>query len=180
MSSLSDHVYTTSRGRPLRELLETVVVAVALALIVRGFVVESFLVQGTSMEPTLHHGDRLLVYKLGYRFRQPEYGDIIVFRYPLDPNRDFIKRVIAVAGDRVRIQEGVVYRNGEQLTETYIRARDNSNMPERIVPPGSVFVMGDNRTNSEDSREFGFVDRSLIIGEAIVVYWPFDGLRIIE
>lgn len=180
MSSLPDQIYAPSRGRAVRELIETVIIAVALALFVRGFVVESFLVQGTSMEPTLHHSDRLLVYKLGYRLGEPKAGDVIVFRYPLDPERDFIKRVIATSGDRIRIQEGIVYVNGEPLNESYLRNRDSSNMPERVVPPGSVFVMGDNRTNSEDSREFGFVDRSLIIGRAILVYWPPDGLRLIE
>lgn len=177
---MTDQAYAPGRGRAFRELLETIIIAVALALLVRGFVVESFLVQGTSMEPTLHHSDRLLVYKLGYRFGEPQVGDVIVFRYPLDPERDFIKRVIAVAGDRIRIQEGTVYVNGEPVDEPFVLRRDSASMPERVVPPGAVFVMGDNRTNSEDSREFGFVDRSLIIGRAVVVYWPPDGLRIIK
>ncbi|HEY8450250.1 MAG TPA: signal peptidase I, partial [Bacillota bacterium] len=121
------------------------------------------------------------VYKLGYRFfTDPQPGDIVVFRYPLDPSRDFIKRVIAGPGDRIRIEEGRVYVNGEPLEEPYIRSRDSYNMPERQVPPGAVFVMGDNRTNSEDSREFGFVERDLIIGEAIVVYWPPQDSRLIH
>ena len=168
------------RSGALRELLETLVVAIALALVIRGFVVESFLVQGSSMEPTLHHGDRLLVNKLVYRFSSPEPGDIVVFRAPLNPAKDYIKRVIAAPGDRIRIEDGVVYVNGQPLAEPYIERRGHSNMPEQVVPPGSVFVMGDNRTNSQDSREFGFVHVDAIVGKAFIVYWPPDAFRTIR
>lgn len=168
-----------SQRGTLRELLETVVIAVALALLIRIFVVESFQVQGTSMEPTLQHRDRLIVYKLGYRWASPERGDIIVFHYPLDPTRDFVKRVIAVPGDSIRIEQGRVFVNNVALDEPHVKAPSNDSMPERTVPPGAYFVMGDHRNNSEDSRKFGFVREELIVGKAILVYWPLDAVRLL-
>ncbi|MFO7246076.1 MAG: signal peptidase I [Thermaerobacter sp.] len=162
------------RSSPLRELLETLVVAVVLALLIRGFVVESFLVQGSSMEPTLHHGDRLLVNKIAYRFGTPQRGDIVVFHAPFGDTRDYIKRVIAGPGDRIRIEDGVPYVNGERLEEPYVLRYDDTSMPEMVIPPGSVFVMGDNRRNSQDSRSFGFIGIEEIVGKAMVVYWPLE------
>lgn len=167
-------------GRLLREVAETVLIAVLLALVVRAFLVESFEVQGHSMEPTLHDGERLLVNKFLYRFQDPTRGDIVVFRYPLGTERDFIKRVIGVPGDRVRIEEGRVFVNGELLEEPYVARRDGYSMPERVVPPGHLFVLGDNRGNSEDSRIFGFVPLHLLVGKAMVVYWPPEGARILR
>lgn len=169
-----------SGGRLLREVAETVLVAVLLALVVRAFVVESFEVQGHSMEPTLHDGERLLVNKFIYRFSDPVRGDIVVFRYPLGTNRDFIKRVIAVPGERVRIEEGRVYVDGRPLEEPYLTRRDGYSMPEQEVPAGHLFVLGDNRTNSEDSRIFGFVPMRLLVGKAVVVYWPLEAARILR
>lgn len=165
------------RPGPIRELLETIVIALALALLIRGFVLESFLVQGSSMEPTLQHGNRLLVNKITYRFSPPQRGDIIVFHAPPSPSKDYVKRLIAVAGDRVRVEDGVVFVNGEPLDEPYVAAGDHSNLPEQIVPPGSVFVLGDNRARSQDSREFGFVRVDEIVGEAFIVYWPPDAMQ---
>lgn len=167
-------------GRLLREFVETVLVAVLLALVVRAFVVESFEVQGHSMEPTLHDGERLLVNKFIYRFADPAPGDIVVFRYPLGTDRDFIKRVIAGPGQRVRIEEGRVFVDGRPLDEPYVLRRDGYSMPEREVPPGHLFVLGDNRANSEDSRIFGFVPLHLVVGKAMLVYWPPEGARLLR
>src|SRR5690606_934455 len=128
----------------------------------------------------LFHGERLLVYKLGYLLSDPQPGDIVVFHYPKDPSRDFIKRIIAGPGDRIRMEAGRIFRNGERVHEPYLLNPDSDYFPEKIVPPGSYFVMGDNRNNSEDSREFGFVESHLIIGKAFVVYWPPEELRLLH
>lgn len=161
----------------LRETVETVVIAFVLAFLLRALVVESFLVQGTSMHPTLHDKEYLLADKLSYRLKDLGRFDVVVFRYPLDPRDDYVKRVIAVAGDRVRLEDGRVYVNGELLPEPYVVNRAHSNMPERFIPPGHIFVLGDNRVNSEDSRSFGTVSTNLVVGRVLVVWWPLEGLR---
>jgi len=166
-----------SWGKLIRELVETIVIALILALLIRTFVVESFLVQGSSMEATLHDGERLLVNKLAYRFGEPKQGDIIVFRYPKDPSRDFIKRVIAVPGDTVEISEGQVLLNGAPLDEPYVRHFSYDSMGPLQVDEGEVFVLGDNRTNSDDSRFFGTVPLPNIKGRAFLVYWPLQYIR---
>ena len=162
------------RKGPLRELLETLVLAVIIAFTVRTFGVEVYRVQGTSMESTLHTGERVLVNKFVYRYlRQPEPGDVIVFRYPRQPDRDFIKRVVAVAGDRVEIKEGKVSVNGKLFPEAPgVLLSDEDSAKVEIVPPDSVYVLGDNRNNSEDSRWFGEVPLENIRGPAFLRIWP--------
>ncbi len=154
--------------------METVVIALALALLIRAFVVESFVVQGESMEPTLQNGEHLLVNKAIYDFESPKPGQIIVFRPPLPTNKDFIKRVIAVGGQRVAMTNGIIYINGVAQNESYLPAsyRGVANYPPTLVPQGEIFVLGDNRNNSEDSRYFGFVPLKNIRGQAIIIWWP--------
>lgn len=173
-----DNMAGTGRSKHwLRDILETVLIAFILAFLLRMFVVESFLVQGTSMHPTLHDNEYLLVDKLVYRLGSLRRSDVVVFRYPMNPSKDFIKRVVAVAGDRVRIEDGRLYVNGEYVPEPYVLNRDRGDMPERIVPPGHIFVLGDNRVNSEDSRSFGTVSMNLVVGRAFVVWWPPTDIR---
>lgn len=161
--------------RAVREIVETILIAVVLAFVVRGFVVETFVVLGPSMEPTLHDLERLFVNKMVYRIHPPRRGDIIVFAYPRDPERDFIKRVIAVPGETIEIRDGRVYVNGEFIAETYIAYPDNHGEYGTVtVPPEHVFVMGDNRRNSEDSRYFGPVPFANIRGKAFLIYWPIN------
>lgn len=161
--------------RALREIAETVLIAVVLALVVRGFVVETFVVLGPSMEPTLHDLERLFVNKLVYRLREPSRGDIVVFAYPRDLHRDFIKRVIGLPGDTVEIRDGRVFINGEFIQEPYVVYPDHhTNHGLVTVPSDSVFVLGDNRRNSEDSRYFGFVPLANIRGRAFLIYWPIN------
>lgn len=160
------------RKSPVREVIETVVVALLIALLIRQFVVEVFVVDGRSMEPTLFTSERLLVNKFVYRFRTPQPGEIIVFRYPRNQDRDFIKRVVAVAGDRVEIRDGYVYVNDQPLPDPYVSYRDGGTWPEVTVPPGAVWVLGDNRNNSEDSRYFGEVPLGNIKGRAFFRFWP--------
>ncbi len=165
----------------LRESAETVIIALVLALLIRGFLVESFLVQGYSMEPTLHDGERLLVNKLAYRLEAPERGDIVVFRYPLNPKRDFIKRVVGTPGDTIEIRHNQVFLNGQPLKEDYILPdRYPRNYQPVTVRPGTVYVLGDNRGNSEDSRIFGVVPIENIKGRAFLVYWPVSELEVIR
>lgn len=158
-------------------MVETVLIAFILAFLLRFFVVESFLVQGSSMHPTLHDNEYLLVDKLVYRFSPLKRSDVVVFHYPINQENDFIKRIVAVAGDRIRIDGGQLFVNGEPVDEPYVLNKDQTNMPEQVIPPGHIFVLGDNRINSEDSRSFGSVSLNLVVGRAFVVWWPPDGMR---
>lgn len=170
------------RKSPLREYAETVLGAVILALLIMTFVARAFTVDGPSMMPTLRHGERLLVDKISYRFGEPQRGDIIVFRYPADPSQHFIKRLIALPGDVVEVRGGVVYVNGAALEETYTLQKPYGRFGPQRVPEGAYFVMGDNRNNSEDSRDprVGFVPRDHIVGRAFWRYWPPDRMSFFE
>jgi len=126
------------------------------------------------MLPRLEDRDRLFINKFVYRISSIDRNDVVVFHYPRDPEKSYIKRVIALPGDRLRINRGQVWVNGERLSEPYVPEiyRDNRSMAEIVVPEGSYFMMGDHRSISSDSREFGPVERSLIYGKAVFVYWP--------
>lgn len=170
----------------IREYVEAFVIAVVLALFIITFIAQSFRVDGSSMEPSLHDGQRLIVDKLSYRFSTPRIGDIVVFRYPTDLQRMFIKRIIGVAGDEILISDGSVYVNGIRLIENYINGPTYGAFARSygpvIVPANSFFVLGDNRLNSDDSRfpDVGFVPRENIIGRAIFVYWPLNDIQILR
>jgi len=162
-------------GKPWwRETIETVLWALVLALILRYFVVQAFWIPSGSMIPTLVPGDRVLVSKFWYHFQPPKRGQIVVFKYPLDPKRDFIKRVIGLPGEVVSMEEGVVYIDGEPLAEPYVKNHDSFNMKPVKVPENAYFVMGDNRPNSQDSRFWGFVPKENLIGPAFFRYWPLS------
>ncbi|MCL5046627.1 MAG: signal peptidase I [Actinobacteria bacterium] len=164
----------TSARHVLREVLETIIIALVLALLIRNFVVERIVVDGTSMETTLHNSDSLLINKFIYRFRLPKTGEIVVFKFPSDPSRDFIKRVIAHEGQSVEMREGRVYVDGALLNEPYVKRPSRDNYPRAVVPKGTIFVLGDNRVNSEDSRfsDVGFVPLKNLKGTAFVRFWP--------
>ena len=169
----------SSLGEEVKDWLISIVVAVVLAFLIRQFVVELYIVDGPSMRPTLQSQQRLVVNKFIYRFRAPEKGEILVFQYPRDPSRDFIKRVIATPGDTVEIKDGRVLVNDQVLSEDYILEKTRGDYPKSTVPEGTVFVMGDNRNNSEDSRfaDVGFVPDALIKGKAVLVFWPLSELK---
>lgn len=179
----------------IKEYIEAIVTALLIALIIRAYVVQAFKIPSGSMIPTLLVGDHLLVNKFIYGIklpfsdkkllviRKPERGDIIVFKYPEDPSRDFIKRVIAVEGDVIEEKDNVVYINGQPLNEPYVQRTDRSNRDlfERrdnfgpyIVPRNKLFVMGDNRDQSYDSRYWGYVDLKDVRGMALIIYWSWD------
>ena len=130
------------------------------------------------MMPTLEDQERVFINKFVYRLEPIERGDVIVFRYPRDTSKSYIKRVIAVAGDRVKIEDGLVYVNDRQLAEIYVPRmyEDVRSYPETVVPPHAYFVMGDHRNLSNDSRDFGPVDERYIYGKAVFGYWPFAKL----
>ncbi len=139
-------------------------------------------VEGTSMLPGLQDQERIFVNKFVYKFEAIQRGDIVVFHYPLDPSKSYIKRVVGVPGDRVRIRDGQVYVNGILLPEPYVPAEyfDVRSMVETIVPADSYFVLGDHRSMSNDSREFGAVEQKYIFGKAVLVYWPVEKLSIVR
>lgn len=151
-----------------------------ISLAISGFIIvflyQPVKVEGTSMMPSLEDQERIFVNKFVYRLEPIERGDIVVFRYPRDPSKSYIKRVIAMAGDRIRISRGQVYVNGEALDETYVPSEyaDTRSYPDTVVPPESYFVLGDHRSMSNDSRDFGAVNLSYIYGKAVFGYWPME------
>lgn len=152
----------------------------AISLLIAGFFIvflyQPVKVEGTSMMPGLEDQERIFVNKFVYRIESISRGDVIVFRYPRDPSKSFIKRVIGVAGDKIRIVEGVVYVNGVPITEDYVPPQysDWRSQPEITVPERSYFMMGDHRNMSNDSRDFGPVAQSYVVGKAVFGYWPME------
>jgi len=152
------------------------IVALAISAFIIIFLYQPVKVEGVSMMPGLEDQERIFVNKFVYRWEPIERGDIVVFRYPRDTSKSYIKRVIGVAGDRVRIENGQVYVNGEALAEDYVPSEyaDARSYPEVIVPPNSYYVLGDHRTMSSDSRDFGPVKERYIYGKAVFGYWPME------
>ncbi len=169
----------SSLGEDAKDWVVSIIVAVVMAMLIRTFIVELYIVDGPSMRPTLEHEERLVVNKFIYHLRDPAKGEVLIFRYPRDPSRDFIKRVIATAGDTIEIKEGRVYVNDQMLNEDYILEKTRTEYPKVTIPDGTIFVMGDNRNNSDDSRfaDVGFVPLELIKGKAVVVFWPIDKMQ---
>jgi len=154
----------------LREILETAVITLFIFFVVQ-MGVQNYKVLGSSMEPNLHQGQYLLVNKVEYRLRAPARGDIIVFHYPNNPSDDYVKRVIGLPGEKLEVRDGRVFVNSVALEEPYLRG---STMPNYSgeVPADTVFVMGDNRGNSSDSRAWGALPQKYIVGRAVLCYWP--------
>ena len=161
-------------ARWLRDILISLAVSAFFII----FLYQPVKVEGTSMMPTLEDQERVFINKFVYRLEPIERGDVVVFRYPRDTSKSYIKRVIAVAGDRVKIEDGLVYVNDRQIAEGYVPQmyEDVRSYPETVVPPHSYFVMGDHRNLSNDSRDFGPVDEIYIYGKAVFGYWPFARL----
>ncbi len=162
-----------------REYAEAIVISLALAFLIRTFVIQAFKIPSGSMLPTLLVGDHLLVNKFIYRFRDPRRGDIVVFKFPQDRKTDFIKRVVAVEGEKVELKDRKVYIDGRPIDEPYAFYENPASLDAEygptVVPPGKVFVMGDNRDNSYDSRFWGPVDRKDVVGKAMIIYWSWGG-----
>ena len=158
----------------LKEWIQSAVIAIVLAFIIKMFLFDFVMVQGSSMFPTLVEGDRLIVNKIGYTIGEPEYGDIVILSY--SDSVEYVKRVIGKGGDTIEIKDMVVYRNGEPLEEDYINTDPYEDFSKVTVPIGTYFVMGDNRANSSDSRypSLGFVERDAIDGKVIFRIWPLS------
>ncbi|MHB8788519.1 MAG: signal peptidase I [Desulfobulbaceae bacterium] len=188
--------HTTTPKSTFREYTEAIIIALVLAFFIRTFIIQAFKIPSGSMLPTLLIGDHLLVNKFIYGIKvpftgtvlvpinSPERNDVIVFRYPQDPKLDYIKRVIAIGGDTIESRDKVLYVNGKPFDDKYGVRMDDSvadgtlsprdNFGPIVVPEGKVFVMGDNRDNSYDSRFWGFVDQKAILGKALIIYWSWD------
>ncbi len=186
----------------VREIVETIILALILAFALRTFVIQAFYIPSGSMENTLLPGDMILVNKFIYYFTGIKRGDIIVFKYPNDPSKDYIKRVVGLPGDSLEIKNGDVYINDKLYEEKYTKEKSADDMImhahiERsgdpkiagvsvsaqsriIVPEGKLFVMGDNRNNSQDSRFWGFLSQSSLKGKALVIYWPLSRIGFIR
>ncbi|TYC88406.1 signal peptidase I [Acetobacterium wieringae] len=158
----------------LKEWIQSAVIAIVLAFIIKMFLFDFVMVQGSSMFPKLVEGDRLIVNKIGYTIGEPDYGDIVILSY--SDSIEYVKRVIGKGGDTIAIKDMVVYRNGEPLEEDYINPDPYEDFAEVTVPMGTYFVMGDNRANSSDSRypSLGFVERDAIDGKVIFRIWPLS------
>lgn len=164
------HKSQTGVLRFLLDVAETLILAAVLFLGINA-ISARIRVDGFSMEPTLHDGEFVIVNKLAYRFGDFEHGDVIVFRPPLDPSQEYIKRVIGLPGDTVKVDNGEVYVNGTEIDEPYVASAPNY-QAEWNVPMDSVFVLGDNRNNSSDSHSWGPVPLENVVGRALFVYWP--------
>jgi len=174
--------------REIREWAESLVIALILALLIRTFVVQAFKIPSGSMRPTLVERDRIFVNKFIYRFKKPERGDIIVFKYPEDKKKDFIKRVIALGGETIEIREGDIYINGDLVEDPhvireiyYYNRGKYGGLEQRIeVPEDSYFVLGDNSSSSRDSRYWGFVSKKYLLGKAFCIYWPIKRIQTVK
>jgi len=162
------------KGSGLGLWVRDLFVSAAASVLIITFLYQPVRVEGTSMLLRLEDRDRLFINKFVYHVAAIERGDVVVFHYPRDPEKSYIKRVIAVPGDQLWIDRGVVWLNGRALREGYVpeQYRDTRSMAELIVPPDCYFMMGDHRSISSDSREFGPVERSLVYGKAVFIYWP--------
>ena len=187
------------RKSTVREWVESIIIAFVLAMIIRTFLVQAFKIPTGSMRTTLLEGDLILVNKFIYGakipfmdvnlpvVRSPGRGDVVVFIYPENPKKDFIKRLVAVAGETVEIKNGTIFIDGQPLLDTVFSQRYYYNRGEFgqegqkiIVPKNSIFVLGDNSASSQDSRFWGFVPRKNILGKAILIYWPPQRIRMIK
>lgn len=167
---------------PLRQWMRDLLISVVASMLIITCLYQPVRVEGTSMQPRLHDQDRLFINKFVYRFESISRGDVVVFHYPRDPSKSYIKRVIALPGDNLRVDDGKVYVNGRKVDETYVAPRfvDERSVGEQVIPKDDYWVMGDHRSISSDSRDFGPVPREMIYGKAAFIYWPADGFGLVR
>lgn len=165
--------------RALVELAQTLVMALVLFGLIN-LLTARIRVDGHSMEPNFQHNDYVIVSRLSYLTGEIQRGDVVVFPYPNNPDEDYIKRVIGLPGDVIAIHDGALYVNGERVEESYLAEPMRRSYPETVVPEGEVFVMGDNRNDSSDSRRWGGLPIEDILGKAVFVYWPLIDMHVIQ
>jgi signal peptidase I len=176
-----------AKGRGVRNLVEWAAIvagALAVALVVKTFLIQAFFIPSLSMFPTLDEGDRVLVNKLSYRLHDVHRGDLVVFErpegQPASEIKDLIKRVIGLGGETIEAREGVIYIDGRELDEPYlVEGAATGSLPRQEIPDGHVFVMGDNRSDSADSRVFGPIDEDTIVGRAFIKVWPIPEISLL-
>lgn len=154
----------------LVDILETLLLSVVLFFLINA-VSARIKIDGSSMEPNLHHGEFVIVSKINYRFGEPERGDVVVFDFPRNITQEYIKRIIGLPGEQIRVEGGKIFINGVLLTEPYLKMEPRYE-GEWVVPESTLFVLGDNRNNSSDSHTWGIVPMENVIGEALLIYWP--------
>ena len=164
----------------LRDLAGTILPAIVIALLIHLFLVQATRVFGQSMEPNIHENQRLVVEKLSYRFHGPQLGDVVVLHDPTDPDELLIKRIVGLPGERITVANGRVYVDGAPLPEPYLDQATDGSTCSWVVPPLNVFVMGDNRGASRDSRSFGPVPMDMLLGQAVFRYWPPDQIGFVR
>jgi len=181
--------YAPSRGEQVKEFIiesiKVIIISLAIIIPVRYFLIQPFYVKGASMEPNFYDHEYLIINEISYRFEEPQRGEIVVFRYPRNPKEFFIKRIVALPGEKIEIKESKVliynqeYPRGEELPEEYLEGGTYTS-GETIVKlkQDEFFVLGDNRSSSLDSRTFGAVPRDFIVGKVWVRGWPFDRLKV--
>jgi signal peptidase I len=173
---------TTARSSGVGLWIRDLLISAGISILIITFLYQPVRVEGTSMLPRLEDHDRLFINKFVYHIESIQRGDVVVFHYPRDPEKSYIKRVIGLPGDRIWIDRGSVWVNGVPLGENYVpeRYRDSRSMAEMVVPDDTYFMMGDHRSISSDSREFGPVERDLIYGKAVFVYWPARDVGVVH
>lgn len=181
----AEEARSASKLRGALEWVLVIVGALVAALLIKTFLFQAFFIPSGSMEPTLQIGDRVLVNKLSYKFGEIERGDLVVFSRPDIPAesaaavRDLIKRVIALPGETIEAREGEIWVDDRRISEPYLpRGTLSENLPRQVVPPGKIWVMGDNRTNSRDSRVLGPIDADTVHGRAFVRIWPLGAFEL--
>jgi signal peptidase I len=163
----------------IRDWFKDFVKALVFFLFLQTYIVQGFVIEGACMEPELHSHEKIIVNKMVYDVKEPEVGDVVVFTYPLEAGKDFIKRVVGVPGDVIEIREGYLYRNGKMMEEPFVKEYVFGNYGPHKIPRDKFCVMGDNRNNSHDSRAWGLLDRKHIKGRAEVKFWPIDSFGVI-
>jgi signal peptidase I len=167
------------RSHLVREIIEILVLAILIFFVMR-FIVQSYYISNTSMQPTFSNQQHVMVNKVAYLFRGPERGDVIVFHNPQKPDEDLIARIIGLSGDSIKIDSSHVWVNNVLLKETYISLPANPEADTWHVPQGQFFVLGDNRPQCKDSRSIGFIPKDYMVGKAVLVFWPLNQIHTVD
>jgi len=158
----------------LRDWFKDFVRALIFFLFLQTYVVQGFVIEGACMEPELHSREKIIVNKMVYMVKEPEVKEVVVFSYPLEPGKDFVKRVVGIPGDVIEIKDGYLFRNGKMMKEPFVKEYVFGSYGPQKIPADKICVMGDNRNNSHDSRSWGLLDRNLVKGRAEIKFWPPD------